>query len=323
MSASAIEVASRDGDLELARLADRAGEYAAAGHATATRSSYATAWADFAAWCASRGLAALPAVPAAVALYLTDRAGDLAVSTLNRRLVAIGHAHHAAGHPDPADAPAVRAVWRGIRRTVGVAAEGKAPLLVGQLRAALSGLDDDRLLVRRDRALLLIGFAGALRRSELVALDAGDVERTDDGLIVTVRRSKTDQEARGRKLGIPHGAHPDTNPVRAFTAWCDAAGISDGPLFRPVTRHGHLQPGRLTVRGIALAVKRAAARAGLDPARYSGHSLRAGFVTSAAAARVEERLIQLQTGHRSLPTLRGYIRDGRLFHDNAAALVGL
>ena len=318
-----LPVPAVDQAVELARLADRAGEYAAASHAASTRSSYGTAWADFAGWCAARGISALPAVPEVVALYLSDRAGTLAVSTLARRLVAIGHAHAGGGQPDPADSQAVRAVWRGIRRTHGVAVEGKTPLLVGQLRAALAGLDDDRLHVRRDRALLLIGFAGAMRRSELVALDAGDIERTDDGLVVTIRRSKTDQEGRGRKLGIPHGTHPDTNPVRAWQAWTDAAGVSDGPLFRPVTRHGHLQPTRLSDRGVALAVKRAAERAGLDPTRYSGHSLRAGFVTSAAAAHVEERLIQLQTGHRSLPTLRGYIRDGRLFHDNAAALVGL
>jgi site-specific recombinase XerD len=308
--------------LELQQLAGRAGEYAAASHAAATRSAYTTAWADFAAWCDVHGVRALPASAEAVALYVADLAGALATSTLNRRLVAIAHAHTAAGHPDPTDAPAVRQVWRGVRRTHGVAAQGKAPLLVGQLRAALTDLPDS-VLTARDRALLLIGFAGAMRRSELVALDAGDIALTDDGLVVTIRRGKTDQEARGRVVGIPHGARPDTNPVRAWIAWRDAAGITDGPVFRPVTRHGRIGAGRLSDRAVARVVKAAAVRAGLDPAGYAGHSLRAGFVTSAAAAHVEERLIQMQTGHRSLPTLRGYIRDGRLFHDNAAALVGL
>jgi len=181
----------------------------------------------------------------------------------------------------------------------------------------------DRLLGLRDRALLLLGFSGAFRRSELVALDVEDLEFTGDGLVVTQRRGKTDQEGVGRKIGIPFGGNPDTCPVRAVRKWLDAAAVMSGPVFRSVNRHGHVQPGRLSDKAVAIVVKRHAPAAGLDPLRYAGHSLRAGLATAAAAAGASERSIMNQTGHRSVPMVRKYIRDGQLFRENAAATVGL
>jgi integrase len=162
-----------------------------------------------------------------------------------------------------------------------------------------------------------------MRRSELVGLDVSDLARADEGLVVTVRKSKTDQAQAGRKVGIPFGAHEGTCPVRAVLAWLHKSGIAEGPLFRPINRHGRLQGRRLSGRAVAEVVKRSLRAAGRSARGYSGHSLRAGLVTQAALSGVGERAIQEQSGHQSLAVLRRYIRDGSLFRENAAARVGL
>jgi integrase len=179
------------------------------------------------------------------------------------------------------------------------------------------------LLGTRDRALLLIGFAGAFRRSELVGLNVEDASFTGDGLVVTLPRSKTDQEGEGRKVGIPYGSNPATCPVRSLRAWIETAGITAGPLFRSVNRYGRVQPGRLSDKAVALIVKRYAQASGRDARTFSGHSLRVGLVTAAAMAGASERAIMNQTGHRSTVMVRRYIRDASLFRDNAAARAGL
>ena len=211
----------------LADVAQRARDYAQAAKAANTRRAYRADWRDFTAWCEGHGRTALPAAPETVALYLTDLAGRRKTSTLQRRLSSIAQAHQLAGHAAH-DAPTrhatVRAVWAGIRRAKGTAQAGKAPVLTADVRAMVASLPDT-LLGLRDRALLLLGFAGAFRRSELVGLDVGDLEAGRAGLVVTLRRSKTDQEGAGRKLGVPYGAHPDTCPVRAVQEWLDASGL--------------------------------------------------------------------------------------------------
>lgn len=150
-----------------------------------------------------------------------------------------------------------------------------------------------------------------------------NVEQTKQGLVITLHRSKTDQEGAGRKVGIPYGSVPDTCPVRAIQGWLEASGITSGPLFRSVNRHGQLPEGRLSDKAVALVVKRAAKAAGLDSSRYAGHSLRAGLAPSAAAAGVSERAIMAQTGHKSVNMVSRYIREGNLFRENAAERVGL
>jgi integrase len=177
----------------------------------------------------------------------------------------------------------------------------------------------------RDRALILLGFAGAFRRSELVGLTVDDCAFGKDGLTVTLRRSKTDQAGAGRKIGIPYGSNPETCPVRTMQAWIEQAalsavgpGVSTGPLFRSINRHGQVQPGGLSGIDVARVVKKLAQRAGLDAAKYAGHSLRAGHATSAAIAGASERSIMNQTGHRSVQMVRRYIRDGSLFRENSA-----
>ena len=175
----------------------------------------------------------------------------------------------------------------------------------------------------RDRALLLVGFSGGFRRSELVALDVADVTDTEDGLKILIRRSKSDQEGQGRKVGIPYGSNPETCPVRTVQAWIEQAKISDGLLFRSVNRHGQVQASGLCGSDVARIVKKLAVRARLDPGKYAGHSLRAGHATAAAIAGASERSIMNQTGHRSVQMVRRYIRDGNLFRENSAGMLGL
>jgi len=305
----------------LAAIEAQARAYAREAKSANTRRAYASDWADFAGWCQAHGLTPLPAAPATVALYLTSAAERLKTSTMGRRLTAISQAHRAADHPSPTKSATVRAVAAGIRRTKGTAQQGKAAAVTDEVRLMVAGLPATRR-GRRDRALLLLGFAGAFRRSELVALDVADVEEKPEGLVVTLRRSKTDQEGAGRTVGIPYGGHPPSCPVRALRAWLADSGIVEGALFRGVKNDGTLL-GRLSDKGVARVVQRRAQAVGLDPARYGGHSLRAGLATAAAAAGKSERAIMAQTGHKSSAMVRRYIRSGELFSDNAAAGLGL
>lgn len=287
-----------------------------------TRRAYRSDWADFEAWCAKYSRASLPAAPDTVAYYLADRSQQLKTSSLQRRLATISEAHRAAGHESPNKSAQVRLVWAGIRREKGVAQNHKKPTLTKQIRLMLDHLPGSLLGVR-DRALLLLGFAGAMRRSELVGLDVTDVLFAEEGLVVVIRKSKTDQVQAGRKVGIPFGEHAETCPVRAVQAWLDESMIEGGPLFRSVNKHGHVQDTRLSDRAVAEVVKRSLVAAGRSSRGYAAHSLRAGLITQAAMSGVSERAIQDQSGHKSLLVMRRYIRDGSLFRENAAAKVGL
>ncbi len=312
-----VEAAALDPQHPTPEEARRIWTYLESARARATREAYRADLADFASWCVARGLSVVPAEPGTVARYLVDRAASLKVSTLTRRLAAINQAHQAKGADSPTASILVRKVFAGIRRHHGVAPVGKTPLLPDDLRAMVAQLGES-LGDRRDRALLLLGFAGAFRRAELVGLDVEDLRAVPQGLIVTVRRSKTDQEGEGLTKGIPRGRRPETCPVAAVTAWQDAAGVTTGPLFRSVDRHGNVGGERLAAYTVVRVVKRLVGAIGLDPDLYGGHSLRAGLATAAAAAGAHERDIMRQTGHRSVAMLRRYIRQAELFRDNAA-----
>jgi len=304
-------------------LVDSARSYAKASRAPRTLEAYRRAWQAFSTWCESKGLASLPAAPEAVALYLTARAdAGRKPATIALDLAAIGAAHKSAGLPSPSLTESVRQVLAGIRRTMGVAQRRVAPLLPHELRAVSAAMPDGLLGVR-DRALLLVGFAGAFRRSELAALEVRDLTFTEDGLEVLLRRSKTDQEGAGETKGLPCGSDLATCPVRSLKAWLEVAQLVDGPVFREVTRHGRLGTASLAGRSIARIVKRNASAAGLDAARYSGHSLRAGLATAAAKAGKSTLAIMRQTGHKSADMVARYVRDASLFDDNAAAGIGL
>lgn len=229
----------------------------------------------------------------------------------------------------------------GIARATGTRQRRVTALRTSTLTKMLATLEEDTLLAIRDRAILLLGFAGGMRRSEIAALDVEDITDVDDGIDVLIRRSKTDQEGAGRTIGIPAGRKPETSPVIAVHRWIRIAGLTSGPLFpvivpngRPQTdeearkkpkkyEKGRIGTRRLSAQGIAWIVQRVAERIGLDPGEFAGHSLRAGFATEAAAQGASERAIMRQTGHRSLEMVRRYIRDGDRYRDNAATYLGL
>jgi integrase len=283
---------------------------------------YRADWQDFCGWCEAHSLCPLPASPEVVAAYIAECAGRLRVGSIQRRINAIAEAHKAVGLESPTHHAMVTNTMKGIRRTKGTAALQKAPAVTDDIRAMVDATDTG-LIGARDRALILLGFAGAFRRSELVGLDVEDCTFGKDGLTVTLRRSKTDQEGQGRRIGIPYGANPETCPVRTIQRWMEMAGINGGPLFRSINRHGKVRPGRLSGIDVSRVVKKLAERAGLDSVKYAGHSLRAGHATAAAIAGASERSIMNQTGHRSVQMVRRYIRDGSLFRENSAGKLGL
>jgi site-specific recombinase XerD len=294
-----------------------AAKFARAEKSQATRRAYRGDWAIFQAWCEGKGAKALPANPRTLAAYLAAEAtSGLKHSTISRRLAAIRYAHKIAGHEPPTGAEAVKAIMRGIRRSVGTAPKRKAPATADKVCAMAANMPDG-LIGLRDRALLLLGFAGAFRRSELVALNVADIQECEAGLRVLIRRSKTDQEAQGVTIAIVPGAV--ACPVKAVKAWIEAGAITDGPVFRSIAKGERVSPVRLSDKSVADIVKRHVSRLGLDPAAFGGHSLRAGFLTSAAAKGASIFKMMDTSRHKSVDTLRGYVRDAELFRDHAGA----
>lgn len=287
--------------------------YLRAAISPATRRAYQSDLRDFIEWGGS-----IPSRPEEVARYLASKGDALTPGTLARRAVAIGRAHTIQGHDNPARSDLVRSVLRGLHHAHGRPQRRAAPLLkrdmldISAETIGLKGL--------RDRALLLLGFAAALRRSELVALDRHHLDFVSEGLIVTVVRSKTDQAGKGRQIAVPFG-RTTACPVKSLSSWLEAAPISTGPIFRSVSKSGVIGDGRLSAQSIALIVKLYATRLGLNADAYSGHSLRAGLVTSAVQAGASLAKIQQQTGHKSHAVLARYIRDASLFQGNAAGHV--
>jgi integrase len=297
-------------------------EYIRASKAENTLRGCQADWRDFCAWCEVHSLCPLPAIAETVAAYVAECASHLKVGSIQRRLNAIAEAHKAVGLESPIHSAIVANTMKGIRRSLGTAPAQKAAALTADIQAMLDATDAG-IIGARDRALILLGFAGAFRRSELVSLDVEDCAFGKDGLTVTLRRSKTDQQGAGRKIGIPYGSNPETCPVRTLQSWIEQAGIGNGPLFRSINRHGQVQPSGLSGIDVARVVKKLADRAGLDAAKYAAHSLRAGHATAAAIAGASERSIMNQTGHRSVQMVRRYIRDGSLFRENSAGKLGL
>lgn len=287
--------------------------YIHAGTAESTKKAYRSDFAHFIAW---GGL--VPASPEIIAAYITEHAGHLKSTTLSRRLVSIGRAHTTQGLSNPCESDLVKATFRGIKRIHGLASRQVAPAVREDMLQMVEGLHGVKGV--RDRALLLLGFAGAFRRSELVSLTVADLEFVDRGLVVHLRRSKTDQEGVGRKIAIPF-ARGSVCPVQAIRDWLTTSGISDGPVFRPVTRHGRIYPAALSGHAVAEIVKARARAAGLNPVNYSGHSLRAGLITSAAMLGVSVWKIKAQSGHRTDAMVSRYVRDADLFTNNAAGAV--
>jgi integrase len=276
-----------------------------------TRAAYLADLAHFENWGGR-----IPAEPETVAAYLASHADALSVATLNRRLAALAKVHRSHGMANPTSTELVKSVLRGLKRVKGTAQRQAKPLLKEDLIFVLDAIGEG-FRDHRDRALLLVGFAGGFRRSELVGLTFGDIESVRQGIVITLRRSKTDQDGNGRKIGIPY-AGGRWCPVAALDQWRINSGVSEGALFRPVDRHNRIRAQQLSGEAVCLVVKDRLRRAGIDPMGYSGHSLRAGLATSAARAGVPTWKIRQQTGHVSDAMLVRYIRDAELFHDNAA-----
>jgi len=316
----------------LGELEEKAGHYFRSARSSNTVKAYRHDLKDFATWCKvdAGGLTPLPAAPRTVALYVTDVAGrGLKAATIQRRLAAIAQLHQEAGLEDPTKTKAVKNTHRGIVREIGSFQEGKAPMLVPTVRRVLSAFGGERgPAATRDRALLLLGLAGGYRVGELASLCIGDVDLVDEGAVVLLRKSKTDQAGGGFYKGIPYGDHHETCPVSHLGAWMgllpprNSPGEED-PLFRGVDRHGNLSKRPMAPDSISRVVKKRAQKAGLDPSRYSGHSLRAGFVTAASEGGAHDKDIMRQTAHRSLATLHRYRRTVGLFKNNPASLLGL
>jgi len=270
-----------------------------------------------------------PPVPEVIALYLADRASTLSPQTLTRRLTAISLALRASGYDGPSPAstkhPLVGAVLRGIRRTKGVAPgpNQKDPLLTAQVKQLVSTCGNS-LRDKRDRALILTGFAGGgIRRAQLAAIDLSSLEfREDSGVIYHAGRSKTDQEGIGRKVGIPWGADPETCPVRALAQWLEASCIRSGPVFRAINQRGRIAETALNPASVNLIVKRSARLAGLNAEALGAHSLRSGFCTQASFT-MSDRAIMKQSGHKTSKSLDRYVRIAGLFAGDVAGSLGI
>jgi site-specific recombinase XerD len=296
-------------------LTTSAAGYAADEKAAATRLAYRSDWRHFQTWCEGAKANPLPASPATTAAYLADLADSgLKASTNSRRLAAIAYAHRLKGLDAPTSSEAVHAVLRGIRRRLGVAPVRKAPATAKAIGAMLEHVPDT-LIGKRDRALLLIGFAAALRRSELAALRVPDIEMHEEGILLHIRRSKTDQEGEGAQIPIPRGGR--LMVVEALEAWLAAAKIADGPAFVSIGKGDRVSQKRISDNAIGEIVKRYAAAAGFDPKEFAGHSLRAGFVTSALEHGADVLKVMDVTRHRRVETLKGYDRRAKAFRNHA------
>lgn len=297
--------------------------FAAESRAPRTRQEYARQCRLFASWCVAHGVPSLPADPQTIARFIADRAAaGLKPGSLQVALAAIGAAHGKAGHGNPCKHPSVTEVWTGVRRTLGTAPRQVDPVLASDLREICARLPPS-LLGTRDRALLLIGFAGAFRRSELVGLDVDHVQWSARGIVVSLARSKTDQAGAGFEKGIRPGERDATCPVRALQAWLAASRIAEGAVFRHVDRHGRVRA-RLSAAAVADVVKRSCDAAGIDPDRVAGHSLRSGLATSAIRAGKTDRAAMAQGGWKSRASFDRYVRRGTILDDgNASGGIGL
>ncbi len=278
-------------------------DYVAKASATATKRAYASDVAHF-----ERHGGTIPAKPATVAAYLAECASRLSVATLERRLIALHQAHRDQGHLSPMQDPLVKQTMKGIRRVKGRNQRRVRPIEKDDLLEMIAMAEQQApMKAKRDIALLLVGFAGAFRRSELVSLTVADMTEHDSGIELLLRRSKTDQEGEGRTIFIPH-AKGKRCPVAALKEWLVLAGIESGPLFRSVNRHDQVRKQGLQAQAVATIIKQIIQKSGRDPKDFAGHSLRAGFVTTAAVQGLQPWQIKEQTGHKSDTVLARYIR---------------
>ena len=307
---------------EILDLQEEAKKHLANSKSENTKQAYRTDWKQFSEWCEKNGLHDLPADPETIVYYITFLGKTFKASSIKRKMTAISQRHETAGYQSPTKTALVKGVWDGIQRTIGIKEEGKDALWLDELRQIIDAIPQDKVIGVRNRALLVMGWAGALRRSEIISLQIEDVSITREGLILHLNRSKTDQKGEGQNVALPYGSHPLTCPVRSLEEWLVASGISEGPLFRRIDRHGNIMGG-LTPQSVRLIVKSCCEKVGLDPDKYGAHSLRSGFCSTAAKAGKAEHQIMKQTRHKRADSLQRYIKKANLFDDNAASGIGL
>jgi len=302
-----------------------AGAYAGKATAPATLRAYKADWTHYAAWCAAHGFVPVPAEPATVGAYLASLAESHAPTTIRRRLAALGKMHRFNDLPWNSAHRDIQGPLQGVLRTHGRPVQKAAALTLPMLRQLVDTCDSTPR-GRRDRALLLIGFAGALRRSELVALQVEDVAVVPGGLRLRISRAKTDQTGQGAEIGVPRGKHPETCPVRAFEAWQAVAARQAGPLFRRISTAGHIGNIALHPDAVRQILSRRIRMAGLSAGgvdRLSAHALRVGFITEAYNKGVRDEDIMRHTRHRDLRTMRGYVQRAGLVADSPAGRIDL
>lgn len=283
-----------------------------------TIDAYESDWNDFCDWCRYHHQTSYPAKPETIVNYINDLADYAKASTIRRRISAISENYNASGDhvENPCRAWIVKEALIGLTRLKGTVQKGKTPIYWEEIEEMIHRMDLSSLQALRDRAVLLLGFMGAFRRSELAGLDVEDIRKYPQGIVVTIRHSKTDQTSAGQQIGIPYLSHSSMDCIHALQEWLTAAGITSGPLFRSFLKNGKVSSRRLSDKSINLVVKKYAASIGLNPEMYGAHSLRHGFATYAALQGVEERLIMKQTRHRSVEMVRRYINEADLFTNN-------
>ena len=285
-----------------------------------TLRAYKSDFRDFGAFCAKHSLSSLPSEPKTVSLYLTHLSKKSKISTLRRRLVSISVAHKLKGHYLDTKHPIIVENLMGIKRVKGSIQKGKKPILINHLKSIINVLDEKKIKDTkkfRDKSIILVGFGGGFRRSELISIDHEDLEFVPEGLKITLKRSKTDQFGEGMIKGLPYFANKKYCPVVNLKKWLEISKINSGPVFRRFSKGSTLTEKRLSDQSVVLLMKEYLNLAGIDNKNFAGHSLRSGFATTAADSGADERSIMAMTGHKTTQMVRRYIREANIFKNNA------
>ena len=285
-----------------------------------TLRAYKSDFKDFGLFCSSHGFKCLPSEPKIVSLYITHLSKNCKISTLRRRLVSISMVHKLKGHYLDTKHPIIVENLMGIRRIKGSIQKGKKPLLINYLKSIINVINEQKIeeiKKLRDKSIILIGFGGGFRRTELISIDHEDLEFVPEGLKITIKRSKTDQYGEGMIKGLPFFNNEIYCPVKNLQKWLEISKIKTGPIFRRFSKGLYLTDKRLTDQSVVLLIKEYLNLAGIENKNFAGHSLRSGFATVAAEAGADERSIMAMTGHKSTQMVRRYIKEANLFKNNA------
>ncbi len=289
-----------------------------------TLRAYKSDFKDFGAFCARHGFDSLPSEPKTVSLYLTYLSKNSKISTLRRRLVSIAMVHKLKGHYLDTKHPIIIENLMGIKRVKGSVQKGKKPILINHLKLIINIINQqevDEIKKIRDKTIILVGFGGGFRRTELISIDHEDLEFVTEGVKITIKRSKTDQFGEGMIKGLPYFNNEEYCPVNNLKKWLDLSNIKSGPIFRRFAKGSALTNNRLTDQSVVLIIKNYLNLAGIENKNYSGHSLRSGFATVAAESGADERSIMAMTGHKTTQMVRRYIREANIFKNNALSKI--